>query len=288
LIILILIVFTIASFLFSRSLADRIIQPIIDLSNKVARVNVDNFNTLKISYPDDEVGSLVKVIYEQVDNLNHYLQRERWFTGDISHELRAPIMVISSSVDLLREDGISSQQRNELFRKIDDAVKSVNELINSFLLLAREKSKNTDEESDCNLGTLTRQVIENLSPYPGTKKISVVGAKNMLEDLKINVSLLSIVLTNLIKNAVFHSKEGEMTVLLEADGFRVEDSGIGLTKSVMQFINAEETTAKDRSIDYLGLGLSIVKRICEREGWGIESYDSDLGGAGIVIRFSNS
>ncbi|HEY9050103.1 MAG TPA: HAMP domain-containing sensor histidine kinase [Gammaproteobacteria bacterium] len=283
--IFILVLFSIASFVFSRSLADRIIQPVVELSRKVSKLNIDNFNAVKLDYPDDEIGSLVKVIYEQIYTLNHYLQREKWFTGDISHELRTPMMIISSSVDLLKQDATTPEQREQIFQRIDAAVKNVNEMINTFLLLARGRTEDQGEPVICNLADQAHEVIENLDSYVKGKNIRInVLAENPVM-LPINSALFSIVLTNLVKNAIFNTDEGEIAVILENKGFQVKDTGKGLPELVKQFINGGEVIAGKRSNSHLGLGLSIVKRICEKEKWSIIAYDCDNGGAGFSINF---
>jgi len=281
----VLLLFSIVSFLFSRSLADKVIQPVVDLSEKVSILNVDNFNNIKLDYPNDEIGLLVKVIYEHIFTLNHYLQREKWFTGDISHELRTPMMIISSSMDLLKLESTTHEQQVQIYQRIDDAVENVNELINTFLLLARGKAENINEPDKYDLTLLAQNVIENLESYSDDKNIHFKVITQSTEKLPVNSALFSIVLTNLVKNSILSTDRGEISITLQNDGFIVCDSGKGLADVIKQFINGSEIVIAPGSRHNQGLGLSIVKRVCEREKWNIIAYDGDNGGACFMVNF---
>lgn len=282
---MVLLLFSVVSFVFSRSLADRIIQPVVSLSEKVSGLNVDNFNDIKLEYPNDEIGTLVKLIYDQIYTLNLYLQREKWFTGDISHELRTPMMVISSSVDLLKQSTIKPEQRTQIYQRIDNALRSVNELINTFLMLARGKAEDQGEPVLCNLSELAHEVIDKLENYMGNKNINIRIVSDSTVMLPVNSVLFSIVLSNLVKNAIFNTDEGEIVVILKQDGFQVKDTGKGLPGLVKQFINGSDFYVPLRNNNHFGLGLAIVKRVCERERWSITAYDGDKGGACFLVGF---
>lgn len=280
-----LFIFTVVSFLFSRSLANRIIQPVVNLADKMPALTVENLHETQLDYPDDEIGKLVKVIYDHVNTLNSYLQREKWFTGDISHELRTPMMVISSSVELLESASISDDQKTQLYHKIAVAIENVNELINTFLMLARKKDDNNLENASCDLVELTHNVIESVKPLIEEKKIRFKVHPEKPAIHQINSMLFSIVLTNLIKNSIAHIDEGEISVVLEQDSVVIKDTGKGLPAIVKQFINSDDITSTSRNNSHLGLGLSIVKRICERQQWGVIAYDNEEGGASFMIKF---
>lgn len=225
------------------------------------------------------------MIYEHIYTLNRYLQREKWFTGDISHELRTPMMVISSSLDLLKQPATTDQQRQLLYSRIDSAVKNVNDMINTFLLLARGKSSNVTEYTTEDLKSLVQEVIDNLQIYCADKQINIQINPHGLISLSINAALFSIVLTNLLKNAIVNIEQGDINILLDEAGLTLEDSGPGLPEMVKQFVNGDSITAERENTNYLGLGLSIVKRICEREKWQINVEDREPQGTRFRLRF---
>jgi signal transduction histidine kinase len=282
---LVLLLFAVVSFVFSKSLADRIVQPVVTLSRKVSQLNVENMSDIRLDYPDDEIGGLVKMIYDQVNELGHYLQREKWFTGDISHELRTPMMVISSSIDLLRQGSPTPEQKEKIYENIENAIKGVNELIVTFLLLARGKDGDEDELVHTHVVDVANGIVDNMKLYAVDKSIRF--KVNADEDyvVSLNPTLFSIVLSNLVKNAVFNTEKGEISVSISRQGFQVKDTGPGLPDVVRQFINGSGALPLKRSDSHVGLGLSIVKRVCEREHWQIITCDRDQGGTTFMVDF---
>ena len=79
--------------------------------------------------------------------------------------------------------------------------------------------------------------------------------------------LLEIVIGNLIRNALFHTKSGTVLLRLEAERLIVSDTGVGMRPE--ELAHALERYYKGSSSAGAGVGLSLVKRICDRYGWRI-------------------
>ncbi len=273
------------SFVFSRSLARRIVQPIVNLTAQVRQLTPKNYREVDLDYADDEVGGLVKVVYEHINTLNQYLQREQWFTGDISHELRTPLMVISSSVELLKQNGVSGEQKELLFQRIDSALENINEMISAFLILARNRQDEATDNAETDLAELCYSVIDSLKPSFLGKDINIhIHADSTITSM-LNSVLLSIVVSNLLKNAIANMRKGRIDIYIDQHSLVVEDNGSGLPEVVEEFVNQGGVAIKRGNASYLGLGLSIIKRICEREGWTIHAAKSESGGARFTLGF---
>lgn len=274
-----------SSFVFSSSLARRIVQPIVNLTAQVRQLTPKNYQQVSLDYADDEVGDLVKVVYQHIHTVNQYLQREQWFTGDISHELRTPLMVVSSSIELLKQDGVSAEQHQLLFQRIDDALQSINEMIGAFLILARNKQDEASANVETDLAELCYSVIESLKPSFTGKDIDIHIHADSTIRLMLNSVLLTIVVSNLLKNAIANMRKGRIDIYIDQDSLVVEDNGSGLPVVVKEFVNQGGVAIKRGNVSYLGLGLSIIKRICEREGWTIQATSSESGGARFTLNF---
>ncbi|HEY9202387.1 MAG TPA: HAMP domain-containing sensor histidine kinase [Gammaproteobacteria bacterium] len=273
------------SFVFSRSLARRIVLPIVNLTAQVRQLTPTNYRDVILDYADDEVGGLVKVVYQHIHTVNQYLQREQWFTGDISHELRTPLMVISSSVELLKQNGVSGEQREQLFQRIDGALENINEMISAFLILARNRQNEAAGNVETDLAELCYSVIDSLKPSFSGKDIDIhIHADSTIKSM-LNSVLLSIVVSNLLKNAIANMRKGRIDIYIEQNSLVVEDNGSGLPEVVENFVNQGGVAIKRANASYLGLGLSIIKRICEREGWSIHAASSESGGARFTLNF---
>lgn len=271
------------SFVFSRSLARRIVQPIVNLAAQVRQLTPQNYREVDLDYADDEVGELVKVVYEHIHTVNQYLQREQWFTGDISHELRTPMMVVSSSIELLKQNGISNEQKDLLFQRIDDALENINEMISAFLILARNRQDDAEGNTETELAELCYSVIDNLKPSFSGKDINIHIHADHAIKRTINSVLLSIVVSNLLKNAIANMRKGRIDIYIKQNSLVIEDNGSGLPDVVEEFVNQDSVVVKRGNASYLGLGLSIIKRICEREGWSIHATRGESGGACFTL-----
>jgi signal transduction histidine kinase len=93
------------------------------------------------------------------------------------------------------------------------------------------------------------------------------------------------VIGNLIRNALFNTKSGEVVLRLEAERLIVRDTGVGMRPE--ELARATERYYKGASSAGSGVGLSLVKRICDRHGWRI-TLDSEEGkGTTAEIDFSD-
>jgi len=232
---------------------------------------------LSSGYVNDEVGHLAQAFDRTISMLQQSLLRETLFTSDVSHELRTPLMVIKSSCDLLVEkdqlDDFSLQRINT----ISKAAKEIQELVDAFLTLAR--GSDTEQER----APLASIIQKDFSEWQQQSKAK--GISFALQDQTTGeedsgglfpVPMLRTVLNNLIRNAIHHTKEGEITLVVNSDGFEICDTGPGISTSEKQsifkpFYHGE---SKNRDRHSMGLGLSLVQRICEREQWAITVSDN--------------
>ena len=286
LVVFFLIFFVLISFLFSITLARKIIQPIVDLSNDIDKLSSADVNPVKPVYANDEVGKFIDIIFNYISRLSSYLQREKWITSDISHELRTPMMVISSSLDVLQQEENIPEQKQMLYQNMSDSAKNINELINTFLLLARETPKNkTTILPEIDIRKVTEHTIQQLTPYAEEKELLVkITGENVIKT-RINEKFFSIVISNIIKNSIFNTQDGSINISLKKNSVKIDDTGCGLPANIKHFINTDTDVYPTKNNNRLGIGLSIVKRVCEHEGWSLQCSDNEQQGSSFLITF---
>ena len=86
-------------------------------------------------------------------------------------------------------------------------------------------------------------------------------------------------MANLLRNALHYTAQGTVRLVLERDGFRVEDTGMGISAHERDRIFEPFVRGTAARGEGLGLGLSLVKRICEHNGWTIEAESDQQAGA---------
>jgi signal transduction histidine kinase len=262
-----------ASFVLGVFMVKRVIAPVRKLTRQVVNRGIFKEQpppSLASEHANDEVGALAKAFDSTFARLQQALRREVLFTNDVSHELRTPLMVIQSACEILvakKELDGYARQRIESIRR---AVKKMKSLVEAFLALAR------GEDTPSEMATLDAIVQSEFSTWQQLaeqKKNRLLVQQEMAitasKGVEYRAVLLRTVIDNLIRNAVHHTAEGEIVLVLKAAGFEVRDtgSGIAIDEITKVFKPYYRGTASHR--EGLGLGLSLVQRICEREHWSI-------------------
>ena len=87
-------------------------------------------------------------------------------------------------------------------------------------------------------------------------------------------------MSNLLRNALHYMERGTVRLVLEDGGFRVEDTGVGIPADQRELMFQPFVRGPRACGERLGLGLSLVKRICAHQGWQI-SVSSPVAGAAV-------
>lgn len=99
-----------------------------------------------------------------------------------------------------------------------------------------------------------------------------------------HATLLRAVMGNLLRNASHYTERGQIRLILDAGGFRVEDSGPGIAADERERLFDSFVRGSAARGEGLGLGLSLVRRICEQQGWHIEAHNLAGGGSCFSVR----
>lgn len=268
-------------------LARRVMAPVARLARQVRHRDqlLPLAPALAPAYADDEVGQLAAAFDSTLGYLRQALERERFFTSDVSHELRTPLMVITSSCELLMEtDNLTGSQRKQL-QQIETAGSEIQELVETFLLLARSGSKNGDTAARASLAEVADDAIRRFSVLAKANELHLKLVLEAQDSGTYNASFLAVVMANLLRNAIHYSDAGEVRLVLVEGGFRVEDSGIGVAAELQQNIFDPFYRIDPARGEGQGLGLSIVKRVCQHQGWAISLHAQDIAGSCFVVEF---
>lgn len=259
-------------------LAERVISPVGELAARVAGLRPEDHRApLAGDFPRDEVGILAREFDAYLQRLAAFIEREQAFTVNVSHELRTPLAVIEGATEVLLEDpGLSEAQRSRVER-IARSAREMSELVTALLLLAREE-KGDVSESGCAVGEVLQQVVKDYQHLLRHKPVEIKLDVQAQTILPVECTLLRVVLANLIRNAFSYTERGRVCISLEENGVTVEDTGIGISPEQLRRVFDRYYTGQSGGE---GIGLSLVKRVCQRYGWHI---DIDSGGQGTRIQ----
>ena len=260
-------------FLIVRFFAGRSIKPVGTIIETSSQITKDNLQT-RIPLPQnkDELYVLSENINNLLSRIENAIDREKQFTSDASHELRTPLAVIKGTMEVLIRKPRNQQEYEEKIQFCISEVDRLNHMVDQLLLLARfENQKQNVKQETIYLNAL---VLDNLARYSDKIKSKQITIEtNFKDDFYVNSDnyLLSIVIGNLISNAVKYSTEnGEIGISLHQENskvsFSIADNGIGISKVDLEkifnsFYRSDATN--HTNIKGTGLGLSIVKRLCD-------------------------
>jgi signal transduction histidine kinase len=157
------------------------------------------------------------------------------------------------------------------------------ELVQTFLMLARAQREDNAISPRSTLG----QVAENLlgvwrAPIE-SKGLSLVFEPGQTADTQYNATFLTAVMGNLLRNALHYTDQGFIRVSLTATGFVVEDSGVGIPEEKREAMFEPFVRGNEKRGEGLGLGLSLVQRICEDQGWTVSLSTMEPNGCRFEV-----
>jgi len=249
----------------------------------------DFINEIDAEKYDSETATIAEAIGELAQRVHLFIERESNFTRDVSHELRSPITVTKLASELLTTKDLSPELV-PLVTKISHAANDMEELTEFFLLLAREESLSQFDHA-ISVNHIVQQEIDKLS-FMIDNSVSMIFDDRQECIVTGSEQVLSVLCGNLLRNALLYTQQGSVTVTIESRRMIVSDTGVGISQDKMStifecFERDIAQTKATRPKGY-GVGLSIVKRLCDRFGWRI-GLESEKGqGTTVTVNFNHS
>ena len=277
-------VFTLFSLLVGWWAASRVMSPVSELAQRLRGSGRSSQpEALAAHFPDDEVGELAKALDDYSSRLTDVVKRDREFNADVSHELRTPLAVIKGAVELsLSRPDLDDKTRSRL-QRIQRAEAQCTDLISALLLLSR----NERGQGDTEVGKVAEQLLDAHRAQLGGKPLELRLEGGIEQRVHAPESAINVALGNLIGNAVKYTPSGEVVVRLLPGAVEVVDSGPGLSAedAARLFERGYRGTHAEHSQGG-GIGLSIVRRLCELYGWSVQVRPGDARGVVATLRFS--
>ena len=263
------------SLLLGRYMARRFVSPITELSVAVA----NRQPKLPLLGTSNELGDLARAFDSYAREMQHYLDRERFFTGDVSHELRTPLTIIRGAVEILSADMTRHAAAQAPIDRINRALQDATDSVSVLLMLAR--APHLIESLEMSAAALAKAQVEQYQFLVKHKGIElVVEGGDFL--FRAPPKLLEAALGNLIRNACLYTERGAVRVRIVGHRIEVHDTGTGLPPAVLAMFDSDRAST-DTGSEGTGLGLALVQRICEYTGAGLRLVASAASGSIIAI-----
>ena len=226
------------------------------LSSLVEAVHRNAVSSASIT--DQEVRVLAEALEAALARVHALLVREKAFTGDVSHELRTPLAVIRGAAELLERRELDAPASAQV-RRIRDATRSSEEIVEMLLALAREETPREEKALIPLLALTERLVLRHRELLPSADAEVDIDIAPQTRILAVPTAA-EVVISNLISNAMRH---GAPTIGIKGDetSIAVSDRGHGL----------------DSTISHRGIGLNLVRRLCDICGFKLVIESSQRG-----------
>ncbi|HKJ52222.1 MAG TPA: HAMP domain-containing sensor histidine kinase [Gammaproteobacteria bacterium] len=273
------VVLLIVIFFIARILSSRLSGPIEELSETLSHIDPDQRGVrLGEHFADDEVGRIAQAFDTYTEKMDDYVEKQMAFAAMASHELRSPLTIVQTSADLIAS---RSADRDILphLEKIQRATVGMANMIHALLAVTRDKPVSQARQTVF-LRPLATEIIESLQPEIHAKRIEIDNRLSAEAAVKADPTLLTVVLTNLIRNAVKHGDRSSILIEMRDGELSIADSGIGIDPESLKRIF--DFGFRGQQSQGYGIGLYISRLVCEYQDWSLELEPNP--GGGIVAR----
>ncbi|NOX15410.1 MAG: HAMP domain-containing histidine kinase [Epsilonproteobacteria bacterium] len=229
--------------------------------------------------------------YELVTKLNESYENIKRFSSNASHQIKTPLTALRLQIHLALKKNKNVQEYRDSLRAIDSEIVYLQDMVSNLLLLTRIQNMNIRENFQfVELDGIVLEIFEEYSVIAKNKGV-VLDIKNLdYIQIKAEPTLLRILITNLIDNAIKYTPQGKkITISLIKSVFLISDEGIGIPQDKIPMIYDEfyRVNAPGKThIKGYGLGLSMVKKIIEIHKAKIRINSKVDKGTSISVKFN--
>ena len=263
---------------------------ILNKKNSIIYKKIDDLNyAFRFSFVEEQTVCLITNVTDIINAQNS----KNDFIANVTHEMNTPLTSIRGFAELLVSNVLDEDKINHAANVILEQANRLTLLIKSIINYSSYES-NDLPSYDVNLSNVINTTISSLEPLFEEHNIKVT--KDVVKDdiISSRNERVQEVVSNLIMNAIKYNKDGgSIDIRLHNEGvfkiFEVKDSGIGIKEEDLEkvfdrFYTVDKSHNKHTS--GFGLGLAVVKKICQQAGWKIEVSSTYGEGSTFKIIFN--
>ncbi|WP_418223020.1 sensor histidine kinase [Clostridium isatidis] len=280
-------------------------KPLIEISKKAKKMSKLDFSQKLYPKGNDEISDLSISLNTLSENLNRTIKElesanikltediekerrvekeRREFIATVSHELKSPLTIISGQIEGMIHNIGKYKDRDKYLRESYEVTKNMESLVFELLDISRRNKEDFKLEiSDINLSKIVREILRDNYFFVEDKKINLQEIIEEGIQVEGDKKLIKKALTNIIKNSIQHSPEGEKVIVtLTKNELIVKNTGVSIAKEeIGNIFKAFYRIDKSRnsSTGGNGLGLYIVKAIIDKHenmSYTMESDESSV------------
>ena len=249
-------------FIINRNLSKKVWMPFYVTLNKLRNYKVEMHEPLALSQTSiTEFNDLNTSLQELTERTHQSYISQKEFTENASHEMQTPVAILQSKLELLMQTTPLSEEQAELMNDLADASRRMTRLNKSLVLLTKIENNQFADKENISLILYLEKFILQYQPQINEKQIVVEKEFTTEEVLYANASLIEVLISNLLGNAIRHNNVGGSIVIRLYPGELVIENTGRLTAldETKVFKRFQKESADSNSI---GLGLEMVKKVC--------------------------
>jgi len=220
-------------------------------------------------------NELNEYLIELIDRVRGNFQANKQFTQNASHELQTPLAIIKGHIELLLQSPRMAEKEFESLAILLQNTNRLSRLNSALILLSKIEHQRFGDTEVVNFPTLIDEILANFKDHIQIQEIAIKKSYQADFEVEMSQTLAEILIANLIQNAIRYNDEesGEIFIQMDVKQFSISNPGKmlkGNPKKLFKRFKRESDVEES-----LGLGLSIVKRICEQSALTIDYKSKD-------------
>ena len=273
-------------------------KPVQQLSAHMKEISPNTLSdSIEIEGGGEEIQELVKSFNQMTEQLDEAFAMQRRFSASAAHELRTPIAVLRTKLDVFKKKKREQHEYDELVTTMETYIDRLSSIITDLLEFA--ETSELGEVEDVSLDSVVKTVVDDLESVAQNNMINMqidIQPKAQSEAqafiVKGNTNLLYRALYNLVENAIrYNNEEGSVSITLETRGQEgviiIADTGVGIAPEQRELVFEpfyRVNKSRSREFGGAGIGLSLVKTILKRHGASITVSENNPQGSVFTIR----
>ena len=273
-------------------------KPVQQLSAHMKEISPNTLSdSIEIEGGGEEIQELVKSFNQMTEQLDEAFAMQRRFSASAAHELRTPIAVLRTKLDVFKKKKRKQSEYDELVDTMETYIDRLSAIIANLLELT--ETSELGEVEDVSLDAVITTVVDDLESVAQNNMVNVqIDEQSMTQSeaqtfiVKGNTNLLYRALYNLVENAIrYNNEEGSVNITLETRGQEgviiIADTGVGIAPEQRELVFEpfyRVNKSRSREFGGAGIGLSLVKTILKRHGASITVSENTPQGSVFTIR----
>lgn len=265
------------SFIFlNRILSERLWSPFYNILTNLSKHHVGHNYEAQNNLLTKEFIALDNSITRMTNRINKEFFVQKEFIDIVSHEYQTPLAVIGNEAEMLLQNEDLNEETATKINQIIESVRRLSKLNQSLLLLSRIDNQQFNKKESTDINNLVKKLLSDRENQLEAKDIHTEVINHEKCVLQINPTLAGILLGNLLQNAIRHNLKSKGIIRLELYANQIKISNTGLETHLTEEEMFQKFRKAGDSRHSIGLGLNIVKAICDHYNFEIKySYTSE-------------